>query len=515
MASKSATVILPFVLLLVLWWLDRAWKWRRAIKVIPFLFFSAAASLLSIWTQHLEGANETEFALGKLERLVIAGKVVWFYLAKLIWPHPLIFIYPRWQIDPTRVIDWFPSAAVCVLLFVLWRYRDGRLRPFFFAFVYFIAALFPVLGLLSHYFLRFSFVGDHFQYLAGIGPLALAAAGITSAFRFVRPSARILQPAFCAALLALLGTLTWRQCANYADSETLWRATLAENPRSWMAQNNLGGLLGQTNRLDEAMTHFRLALEIRPDYAEAENNLGNTLNRMGRPAEAVPHYEKALRLKPNYPTFCSNLGFVLLQLKRPNESLTYLEKAVRGAPKDADAQNNLGNTLLELGRVDDAIIHYRLVVRLRAHDSANDRASADYNLANALVRKGQSDEAIAIFREAIALDPHLVDARKNLATALLKNGSVEEATTLLRSVVDLLPDGKPTERAESEFNLGNALLQAGQTEEAIDSFRKALALRPNYAEACNNLAGALIQKARLMKPSRIWRKSSNSVPIAG
>ena len=169
------------------------------------MFFSAAASLLSIWTQHLEGANETEFALGKLEHLVIAGKVVWFYLAKLIWPHPLIFIYPRWQIDPTRLIDWLPSLAVCAVLFVSWWYRQSRLRPFFFAFAYFIAALIPVLGLLQHYFLRFSFVGDHFQYLAGIGPLALAAAGITSAFSLVKPSARILQPAFCAALLVLLG----------------------------------------------------------------------------------------------------------------------------------------------------------------------------------------------------------------------------------------------------------------------------------------------------------------------
>ncbi len=494
MASKTATVILPLVLALVVWWLDRAWKWPRLLKIIPFLFFSAAASLLSLWTQHLEGANETEFALGKLERLVIAGKVVWFYLAKLIWPHPLIFIYPRWQIDPTRLVQWFPSAAVLVLLLVFWRYRHGRLRPLFFAFVYFIAALLPVLGLLSHYFLRFSFVGDHFQYLASIGPLALAAAGITSAFGRLKSGARVFEPAFCAVLLALLGTLTWRQCANYRDSETLWRASLAQNPRCWMAQNNLGGLLGQTSRLDEAMTHLRLALEIRPDYAEAENNLANALNRAGRPAEALAHYERALQLKPNYPTFCSNLGSVLLQLKRPNESLTYLEKAVQGASKDANAQSNLANTLLELGRVDEAIHHYRLVAQLRAHDSATDRAAADYNLANPLVRKGQIDEAFALYRQAIALDPHLVDARKNLANALLQNGSVEEAVTLLRSVVDLVPKSKSAERAESEYNLGNALLRDGQTDKAIDCFREALALRPNYAEACNNLGGALIQK---------------------
>ena len=177
------------------------------------------------------------------------------------------------------------------------------------------------------------------------------------------------------------------------------------------------------------MTHLRLALEIRPDYAEAENNLANALNRSGRPAEAVAHYQRSLQLKPNYPTFCSNLGSVLLQLKRPNESLPYLEKAVQGAPKDGNAQNNLGNTLLELGRVDEAIDHYRLVVRLRAHDSAAERAAADYNLANALVRKRRSDEAISVYREAIASRSAFCGRWQKLAIALLKNGSVEEATT--------------------------------------------------------------------------------------
>jgi hypothetical protein len=188
---------------------------------------------------------------------VIAGRDVWFYLGKLAWPHPLIFIYPHWDVDESRWVEYLPMTAVVIALFSLGWFRHGTMRPVFFAFVYFVILLFPVLGFFNVYFFRFSYVADHFQYLACMGPLALAGAGIARGLDWLGNANRFAGPALGGLLLLTLGVLTWRQCGMYEDVETLWRTTIARNPGCWMAYNNLGLILAQTGRTVEAMEQFR------------------------------------------------------------------------------------------------------------------------------------------------------------------------------------------------------------------------------------------------------------------
>ena len=178
--SKSSTVMLPVVLGLCSWWEEGRWRWRHAAPLTPFFLISAAASVWTIWEQQFHaGAIGAEWAQTWPERLIIAGRDVWFYLGKLAWPHPLIFIYPRWQIDASHPLAYLPVLAATGALFFLWRRRNGWGRPLFFACAYFVVSLFPLLGFFNVYFFRFSFVADHFQYLASMGPLALAGAGMT------------------------------------------------------------------------------------------------------------------------------------------------------------------------------------------------------------------------------------------------------------------------------------------------------------------------------------------------
>src|SRR6202011_5176642 len=134
---------------------------------------------------------------------------------KLAWPHPLIFHYPQWKIDPSQPLMYLPILAAVIGMFVLWRGRNGRMRPLFFAAVYFVVSLFPVLDFFNVYYFRYSFVGDHFQYLASMGPLALASAGITTLVCFLEKKQPVLKPVVYGALLLLLGMLTWRQTAIY------------------------------------------------------------------------------------------------------------------------------------------------------------------------------------------------------------------------------------------------------------------------------------------------------------
>ncbi len=146
MASKSSTVILPVVLCLCAWWMEGKWHRRNVVSVVPVFLMSIAASALSIWTvtQH-EGIDDPQWARSWPQRLITAGDAVWFYLAKLLWPHPLMTIYPRWAVDAGRWYSYLPLLAVILVLVVLWRKRESWGRPYFFAWAYFLVALLPVL----------------------------------------------------------------------------------------------------------------------------------------------------------------------------------------------------------------------------------------------------------------------------------------------------------------------------------------------------------------------------------
>src|SRR5262249_5175101 len=150
---------------------------------------------------------------------------------------------------------------------------------------YFVCMLFPVLGFFNGVFFLYSFVCDHFQYLACIGPLALLAAALTLALESVRPTKPWFELAISSLLLLTLGTLTWRQTATYHDPDALWRDTLAHNPDSWMAHDNLGTRLSNAGRFEEANSHYRKALELRPTDHMAYNNLGLNAARQGQAAE--------------------------------------------------------------------------------------------------------------------------------------------------------------------------------------------------------------------------------------
>ena len=203
--SKSSTVMLPVVLGLCWWWMDPRWRWRKLVPLIPFLLVSVLASGWTVWEQQFHsGALGSEWAQTWAERIIIAGLNVWFYLGKLAWPHPLIFIYPRWKIVESQLLAYLPALAAAGGMFILWHQRNGRMRPLFFAAAYFTISLFPVLGFFNIYFFRYSFVGDHLQYLASMGPLVLVGTGITTAFDFFAKRRPFLKPVLCGALLGSL-----------------------------------------------------------------------------------------------------------------------------------------------------------------------------------------------------------------------------------------------------------------------------------------------------------------------
>jgi tetratricopeptide (TPR) repeat protein len=234
-----------------------------------------------------------------------------------------------------------------------------------FATLYFIVSLFPILGLFNVYFFRYSFVSDHFQYLAAIGPLALVGAGLGEINRMVIPRWRALAPTTMALILALLGALSWRQTGVYLDAETLYRKTTEQNPGCWLAYTNLGGLYLQQRRFGEAVENYEKAIAINPDVPETQYSLGNTFFASGRYRDAIPHYEAALRTEPSHTKARLNLAVALAATDEVEAALQQFETAVELDPNSPDAHYNLGYTLAQTGHRDEAIRHLHMAVRLQ------------------------------------------------------------------------------------------------------------------------------------------------------
>jgi len=116
---------------------------------------------------------------------------------------------------------------------------------------------------------------------------------------------------FAAIVLPVLALLTWRQAGMYTDMETLWRTTLARNPGCWMAYNNLGVLLRDQGRVEEAVELYHKSVEINPNNSEAQFNLGTALAARGRFDEAIKNFRMAIQINPNFSEALNNLAWVL------------------------------------------------------------------------------------------------------------------------------------------------------------------------------------------------------------
>jgi len=407
--SKTAIVTLPLALLAILWWKRGTIFWRRDVApVIPFLFLSAAAGLITSWLEYSSiGYKARTLDLSLLDRCLIAGRAFWSQLSKLLWPSNLMFVYPRWEINAAVWWQYLFPVAVLGLLTILWILRRWSRAPLAGVLVY-IFLLLPSLGFLNIYFFIYSFVADHWQYLACLGIITPCASGIVLLAGRLKHWQAWLEPGTILLSGGVLFLLTWQQSRMYTDIETLYRATIARNPACWMAQVNLGNILYQANRIPEAMDLFNQAMRIKP--AVAHYSLGNALVQKQRTLEAIDEYKRALAIDPDEAETHNNLGNALLLRGRTPEAIHEYEQALRLNPAYAKAHNNLGNALLQTGRASEAIDHYKEALRI-----APNSADAHNNLAAALAQMGRTSEAIEELKATLRINPGYVDARNNLA----------------------------------------------------------------------------------------------------
>ena len=467
--TKTVTASLPAALLVVCWWQRGRLEWRR--DVLPLLPWFALGAVSGLVTAHFEreliGAQGQDFDLGPVQRCLLAGRVFWFYLGKLVWPADLIFIYPRWTVDASVWWQWlFLPAAIALLVGLMW-WRQRQRGPLAAA-LFFGGSLFPVLGFVNVFPFLFSYVADHFQYLASLSVFALAGAGLTKvAVRWPRWG----RAAAGGALLAVLASLSWAQSRMYRENIILYQAILERNPACWMAHNNLATTFIETGRMEEARQHLEQTLKLHPGYILAENNLGYVLTHLDRPLEAIPHLEMAVRLEPRFYQAHYNLANALMAADRLPASLAEFELALRHQPKYPEAELGFGVALARLDRTGEAIPHFQRAVELKP-----DFADAEVSWAMALTQTNRFPEAVAHFEKALALEPASADIHRTYAQVLVQAGRYPEAVGEYEKAVQLEP-----ENAETQMNLALGLRQLGRLHEAAEHYQQAVRLNPALA----------------------------------
>jgi len=474
--TKSVTVTLPATLLVALWWRRGALGWRRDVApLLPWFALAVGSGLTTAWIERTYvGASGLAFDLSWPNRVVLAGRVTWFYLGKLVWPHPLMFIYPRWTAAELGGGSWlFPLGVWAVLGALAWDGRRGRGRLA--ASLCFVGALFPALGFFNVYPFVFSYVADHFSYLASLPLLALAAGAAVAGWERAGGGAprggggewpaavrRGLPVAVVLAVVGL-GVLTFRQAATYRDLESLYRTTLARNPDAWLAHDNLGVVLARSGRLTEAVDHYREALRLNPNYAQTQNNLGDASAQLRQWDEADAAYAAALRLRPDFAQAELNWGNAWSDRGAYAEAIRHYERALRLEPDSAEAEYRLGSALANTGRLAAAADHFAAALRRRP-----DYAEAEANLGLALALEHRAAEAWPHFARAVTLNPGYPEAQLYWGVALAQSGDPAAAIPHYEAALRLNPASPG-----AHYQLAVVLRATGRLEEAAAEFTAA------------------------------------------
>lgn len=340
--SKTSVVMLPIVILILLWWQGGRITRKDLIRSVPFFLLSLLFGLITVWFQYKGVGEDIVRNDSFLSRLAISGWAVWFYLFKSLVPYNLTFVYPRWEINEYSIISYLPLIILLSLISIFYFYRYTWGRPLLIGFGYFVLTLLPVLGFLNIYFMKYSLVADHWQYISIIGVIALISETVSYIIVSYQGVLRQIAVAIAIIIVILFSFLTWKQGHIYKDEETVWRDTIRKNPTAWIAYSNLGKILTDIGKIDEAIAIDKEAIRLKPDSDNTHNNLGFALLMKGDIDLAISHFNEAIKLKSEHSGFHHNLGTAYFKQGRLDEAIKEYLSALRINPDLVDAHYNLG-----------------------------------------------------------------------------------------------------------------------------------------------------------------------------
>ena len=439
--AKTSIVMLPLVLLGIAWWRRRTITWRDLLLTAPMFALSALAGAVTIFFQHTRAiVTDIHAPEGPLARAALAGKIVWFYLCKALWPSELTLIYKRWDAAAATFADFLPLIAAILAAAVIWWFAKRWTRPFAMGLGYFAVTLLPVMGLVNMSFMQHSFVSDHLQYVSIIGVIALVVGLLWRPFANLVIWRQAVAAVPLACVVLGLAFMTSQRAKTFASAEALWRDVTKKNPAAAVAWDSLamslvdnrhtrteaaycydraialapdkastyvnrGGLYLSMNKGNEAMADFQRAVAIKPDLASAHGNIGLIYSAMGRQDEAMAAFNLAIELDPRHVASHNGRGKIHMDRGELDKALENLDKAVLYAPQVAQTHANRGG--VHVARKD-----YPAAMRdfTRAIELDPKMASAYYNRGAAYQLSSKHQLAIDDFTIAIELQPNLIQA---------------------------------------------------------------------------------------------------------
>jgi tetratricopeptide (TPR) repeat protein len=488
---QPSTFMLVAVFALILVWKRGSFQQDDILELTPFFVVAAivvVTGLYFLWAMHIGGPAA---GLMPLDRVLIGGRAACFYVASLICPAQLMFIYPRWHLSGDGWMAVFPTAVLAAIAGLWWARRwigDGPLV----AALCYLGLLLPHLPLVRSEWMAYSFVADQLQYLPGIPLIALLAAGIVQLCKLVRSLQwrLLLHLAVGTIIIGGFGTLSWLATLPYSTELHLWQSTLAAEPSSLIVRGILSQYYLKQGRLAKAADLFpeRIvnAMQLQADRGGAEGAAvaapmlawGHVLEAQSRFGEAANIYQQILVIDPRNHEAAVRLALSYKAQGDTYNALASFRQAVMHYPNDETLQHDFGLALADSGRLDEAIDHYRQAIRLDPNFVA-----AHIDLSKALFAQGKFTESSVELKTAAALDPRSFDAFYSSGMMLLALRNYQDAERMFRAATQLRPDS-----ADAFDHLGLALEAQGFYNEAIDSFITAVKLNPDFQEARDSLA---------------------------
>lgn len=410
--SKTATGMLPVAVLLLLWWKCDRLSGRDLVGLVPFAVLAIVFVCSTVLIELKYGtANKAAYDHTVVEKFLIAGRAMWFYVGKLVWPDALTVIYPRWQIDSSALSQYVAPIGVLLVISLLWVLRRRIGKGPLVAVGFFIVAVAPV-SFVQVGFMRLSYVSDHWQYWSSIGLITLAVS-IATVLPRCGGMERWISWLAVGIVLVSFSRLTYQQSKIYESPQVFWSDTIKKNPGADVAYNNLGMALESQGLFAEATKHFYHAVELKPDDVQLNNHLANVLVKQGRWQEARRYFDVALKINPNDADTYYNIGVLLTAQGRLHEAIRFYSRSIELDPNPVDALNNLGNLLASAGEPGTAIEQFRRALKINPND-----IRINFNLGITLAEQGHFDQAIHYFRRSLEIDPGLTEAQSYLDRAL-------------------------------------------------------------------------------------------------
>ncbi len=475
--SKTSTIMLPVLLIVSRIWFRRSWHRQDILALVPFFVVALGIAYVRIWFE-LErfGGSGADYDLSWIERLLIAGHVPFFYLQKLVVPYPLIFTYPRWNLDIGQFSSYLPLlswAGIGLLLVYKARFYYSWGRPTLLGLGAFGITLFPVMGFFNNAWHRFAYVADHWGHLASL-PIVIL--GVGAVYRLGNYTQNLFSPQslkghaspkeslkgrasskeslkghasskekasnksnaegvlgkytrmfsvpnmICLGIALALGVLTWKQTHIYQNEETLWQDTVQKNQKAWSAYNHLAMLRMEQGEYSEALEWVNRAIELNPYRPDPWVNRGIWYARQQQPSLALADLNHALRLHPDYIKAYTNRGIVYLTLQQYDAALENFQESLKRDANNVIAYHNRGNVYLQQKQYENAIADYQQAVAVNPQFR-----ESWYSLARLYTVQQQFEKAVLIYDEWLQIRPNDVEAYFNRGNVLIKLQKFEAA----------------------------------------------------------------------------------------